>query len=63
MNPPAPANSLPLDAPPRYQAVMRHSDFPEFTVSEGETGVTRLMDSPNRRCHQVGELAGRCQDR
>ena len=25
---------------PRCQAVMRHSDFPEFTLYEGETGVT-----------------------
>ena len=25
---------------PHCQAVMRHSDFPEFTLYEGETGVT-----------------------
>jgi hypothetical protein len=29
------------------QASVRHSGFPEFTVFEGETGVTRSMDSPN----------------
>jgi hypothetical protein len=25
---------------PLCQAVMRHSDFPEFTLYEGETGAT-----------------------
>jgi len=35
-----------VDAFPLCQAVVRHSDFPEFTFFEGMTGVTPNHEQP-----------------
>ena len=35
-----------FDRPPLCQAVVRHSDFPEFTFFEGMTGVTPNHEQP-----------------